>query len=106
VVEVPVFVKKEIVVEHVKVVEKVKEVTVDKPKFEEQIIFMPKYVTKVISVEQVKIIPIEKEVVVEKLVEKEVVVEKEVIVDRPKFRERVVDVIKPHYVCQNCGKEV
>ena len=39
-------------------------------------------------------------------VEKPVIVEREVLVDRAKFREKVVDVIKPHYVCQNCGKEV
>ena len=104
VVEVPVYKEVEVIVEKVKIVEVIKKVEV--PKFVEKIVEVPKYVNKYIPVEQVEITVKRREELVIVPVEKVKIVEREVHVDKPKFRERIVDVIKPHYVCQDCGKEV
>ncbi|GAF92582.1 unnamed protein product, partial [marine sediment metagenome] len=32
--------------------------------------------------------------------------EKDVVIERPKFIEKIVEIIKPKYVCQKCGHEV
>ena len=89
----------EVIVEKPRYVEKVIEV----PKYVEKIVEVPKYVERIVHVDKVEVIP--KKVVVD--VPCEVVkfnaVEKDFIIDRPKFRDKVVDVIKPHYKCQGCG---
>jgi hypothetical protein len=104
VVEVPKYIEKQIIVETVRVVEKI--VVVEVPKYIEKIIEVPKYVTKEIIVEQVKLVPVEKKVELSFTVDKPIIKERDVVVDRPKYRELIVDVVKLHYKCQACGKEV
>ena len=104
--EKPVFVEKVVEVEKVVLKEVVKEVPITRyvEEIKTKVIEIPKFVEKVIEVEKVKVIPVEK--VIEIVIEKPVFVDREVILDKVKYREVVVDVIKPHYVCQACGKEV
>ncbi len=71
-----------------------------------KIVEIPKYIEKIIYTERVEIVP---KVIVKELEQERVKwidVEKEHVIDRPKFREKVVDVIKPHYKCQKCNFEV
>ena len=110
----PVFVEKIIEVQKVKVSEV--EVTVNRPVFKEKVIELPVYkeiiiekpvireVEKIIKVERVEIVPKFKEIVKEVNVPR--IIYKDQVVNRPIFRERIVDVIKPCYKCQNCGHEV
>ena len=118
--EKPVYVDREIInpilrdvdvpVEKVKIIEVEKivevpvytEVIVERPVYVEKEIIVNKYVEKIID------IPVEKIRWVEVVREIEVphIVYKDIVVNRPKFRDVHVDVIKPHYKCQNCGEEV
>jgi hypothetical protein len=67
-----------------------------------------------VSKPEIKVKHIEEVVRVPKIVydeeHREIIVpvlkEKDVIVNRPKFVDKVVDVIKPKYKCQECGHEV
>jgi len=104
------------VIEYVVEVPVYKDVIVDRPVWVDKIIQMPVFVPyevpRATFVDKEVSVPVFKhvEVPVEKIVEvqKEVVVfkEREVTIERPQFRDRIVDVIKPHYTCQACGHSV
>ena len=93
-----------------------KEIEIIKPRFVEKEVISAKIVTQIVPVTQteVKIKHIEEVVRVPKIVYEEekrtiivpVLKEKDVIVQRPKFVDKVVEIIKPKYVCQKCGHEV
>jgi hypothetical protein len=72
----------------------------------EKIVYVTKEVPKLKEVEYVVRVPkiLYKEEIKEIIVP--VLKEKDIIVQRPKFVEKIVEVIKPKYLCQNCGHEV
>ena len=112
VIEQPTFVEK--IVEVPKYV--TKEVEIIKPNIVEQKVTSAKIVETIVNVTKpvMKVKEIEQVVRVPKVVYEEehreilvpVLKDKDVIVNRPKFVEKVVEVIKPKYLCQNCNHEV
>ena len=83
-----------------------REVRIDVPKYVEKVVEVPVFVEKKVVVEKVEIKPVIKEVEVVKEVVKIIEVEKKVEIEKPIFRDVIVDIIKPKYKCQSCGKEV
>ena len=110
----PVITKVPMTVKDIKVVEEEYVVKVPKfveyevkvPKFVEYEVKVPKFIDKIVEVTEVKIVPkvVEKEIIQERI--KWVDVERDHVIDRPKFRDVHVDVIKPHYKCQACGQTI
>lgn len=110
----PVITKEPITVKDVTVKEE--EYIVKVPKFVEYEVKVPVFVPyevkepvfkkEEVTIQEVKIVPkvITKEITEERV--NWVNIDKDHIVDRPKFREVHVDVVKPHYKCQACGNEI
>lgn len=102
VVEVPKFVTREVTdikittvpvtVKDVKIVEHV--MNVSKPELK------IKHIEEVVRVPKIVYDEIRKEIIVP------VLVEKDMPISKPRFVEKIVEVIKPKYVCQKCGHEV
>ena len=61
---------------------------------------VPKEVEYIVRVPKIVYEEVVKEIIVP------VIKEQELIISRPKFVEKIVEVIKPKYVCQKCGHEV
>jgi len=110
----PVITKEPITVKDVTIKEE--EYTVRIPKFVEYEVKVPvfvpyevkepQFVKEEVTIQEVKVIP---KVVTKEITEERVNwvdVDKDHVVDRPIFKDVHVDVIKPHYKCQNCGQEV
>lgn len=102
IVEVPKYIHKDIEVTHVKV----QPVIVHDAKIVEKIVPVSKPEIRIKHIEEVVRVPkivydeIHKDIVIP------VLKEKDVIIQRPKFVDKTVEVIKPQYVCQKCGHEV
>ncbi len=126
IIEVPVIKEVEVIKEVVKIVEVEKivsvpkyvheTVTVTNVKVHPVVVHDAKIVEKIVPVSkpEIRLTHMEEVVRVPKIVYDEehrdivvpVLKEKDIIVNRPKFVDKVVEVVKPKYICQNCGHEV